>query len=115
MQHQPNLITSTVFHILLALRSDELHGYEIIKQIERDTDGNVRLLTGTLYGALKRLETEGLLAEAEGRPAADQDDERRRYYQLTVAGRAALGAELERYATALKLAQQANIMPARHA
>ena len=107
MQHQPFILTPTVFHILLALRDADRHGYQIMKQIEADTEGQIKLLTGTLYGALKRLLEEGLVAESSQRP--DQDDARRRYYQLTPKGKSALGLELDRYKLALLVARKAQI------
>ena len=84
------------FHILLALVDGQRHGYGIIRDVEARTDGAVRLGTGTLYTALARLEALALVDEPARRPAAPDDDERRKYYRLTPLGRAVLQAETER-------------------
>jgi DNA-binding PadR family transcriptional regulator len=74
-----------MFHVLLALAGDDLHGYAILKDVELRTDGEVKLSTGTLYGIIKRLLNDGLIAERRERPSAANDDERRRYYRLLAA------------------------------
>jgi len=61
------------FHILLALAGGPLHGYRIMKDVERDTGGEVTLEIGSLYRLLARLVTEGLMDDVEGA------DDRRRY------------------------------------
>jgi DNA-binding PadR family transcriptional regulator len=68
-----------------------MHGYAIMQAVETLTDGAVRIGPGTLYGALKRMVDDGLVAEVE-----EAADERRRPYQLTAAGRRAAAAELAR-------------------
>ena len=68
-----------MFHVLLALAGDDLHGYAILKEVDLRTNGKVRLSTGTLYGIIKRLLADGLVVERRTRPAEPQDDERRRY------------------------------------
>src|SRR4029077_1876545 len=75
-------LTPAMFHVLLALAGDDLHGYAILKEVELRTSGKVRLSTGTLYGIIKRLLNDGLIVELRSRPA-ETDDERRRYYRLT--------------------------------
>jgi DNA-binding PadR family transcriptional regulator len=84
------------FHVLLSLASQEQHGYGIMQEVLERTDGKVRLWPATLYGALKRLIDEELIAESEDRPAPDFDDARRRYYRLTKLGRRVLDAECHR-------------------
>ena len=78
------------FSILVALSLRPRHGYEIIQQVHEDTQGNVHLAAGTLYGTLDKLRKQKLIKEV-GEDAAD----RRRYYSLTDAGRKRLAAELE--------------------
>lgn len=85
-----------LFHILLALSEEELHGYGIMKAVEESTDKQIVLDPSPLYRRLKRLLEAGIVAESETRPAADQDDERRRYYRLTRFGRRVLSAEASR-------------------
>ena len=84
------------FHILLSLVVQEQHGYGIMQEVLERTDGGVKLWPATLYGTLKRLIDEGLIAESEERPAAELDDARRRYYKLTDLGRQVLDLESER-------------------
>lgn len=97
-------LTPPMFHVLLALAGDDLHGYAILKEVELRTGGEVRLSTGTLYGIIKRLLADGLIAELRARPAAANDDERRRYYRLAPAGRAVAAAEAERMEKVLAIA-----------
>jgi DNA-binding PadR family transcriptional regulator len=84
------------FHILLSLADQEQHGYGIMQEVLERTDGKVRLWPATLYGTLKRLIDEDLIAESDERPSAELDDARRRYYGLTKLGRRVLAAESER-------------------
>lgn len=84
------------FHILLCLVGQEQHGYGIMQEVLERTDGKVRLWPATLYGSLKKLIEEGLIAESDERPAADLDDARRRYYKLTGFGREVLDLESAR-------------------
>jgi DNA-binding PadR family transcriptional regulator len=91
-------LTPAIAHILLALADEDRHGYAIMQEVERITDGAVRMGPGTLYGTLKRMIASGLIEEAEERPDPALDDERRRYYMATPLGRAVLAAETERMA-----------------
>jgi DNA-binding PadR family transcriptional regulator len=105
-------LTPQQFHILLALTDGQLHGYAILQDIAGRTDGTLRMGTGTLYTALARLEALELVIEADRRPAAAHDDERRRYYALTASGRAVLQAETARLDALLKHARRKGITPA---
>ena len=84
------------FHVLLSLANQEQHGYGIMQEVLERTGGKVRLWPATLYGTLKRLMDEDLIAESDRRPAPDLDDARRRYYRLTKLGRRVLDAECRR-------------------
>ena len=84
------------FHVLLSLDHQEQHGYGIMQEVLERTGGKVRLWPATLYGTLKRLMDEDLIAESDRRPAPDLDDARRRYYRLTNLGRRVLHAECRR-------------------
>jgi DNA-binding PadR family transcriptional regulator len=86
-------LTPAMFHVLLALAGGEKHGYAILKEVAQQTSDEVRLSTGTLYGIIKRLLTGGWIVESRHRPAAELDDQRRRYYRLTDAGREVARAE----------------------
>ncbi len=83
------------FHILLALANGAQHGYAIRQAVEDRTDGAVRLWPATLYGSIRELSEHGVIEALEGEEDPD-DDQRRRYYRLTDAGRAVLSAEVER-------------------
>ena len=89
-------LTPALFHVLLALADGDKHGYAILKEVAEHTDGEVQLSTGTLYGIIKRLLSDGWIAEVRRRHALDNDDQRRRYYRLTDAGRKVAMAEAER-------------------
>jgi len=91
-------LTPAIGHILLALADAERHGYAIMQEVERITDGAVRMGPGTLYGTIKRMIASGLIEEADERPDPDLDDERRRYYRATPLGRGVLEAETSRMA-----------------
>lgn len=81
-------------HILLALASEDLHGYGIMQEVARQSDGQYRLGPGTLYDNLKRLMTQELVEESPRRPAGE--DTRRHYYRLTGLGRSVFSAEVAR-------------------
>ena len=89
-------LTPAMLQVLLALADGDKHGYAILKEVARRSDGKVKLRTGTLYTVLRRFETDGLVSEIEERPDPSLDDERRRYYRLTDRGRAVAVAETER-------------------
>ncbi|HEX9885258.1 MAG TPA: PadR family transcriptional regulator [Longimicrobiales bacterium] len=96
-----------VFQILLALEGGDMHGYAMLKEIEGATHGRMRLAPSPFYRKLKRLEEDGLVDEADERPASEVDDERRRYYRLSELGREVLSAEAMRL---VELAGRARIM-----
>ena len=99
-------LTHLSFQILLVLADEDRHGYGIIKEVARRTDGAIRPATGTLYAAVQRLMDDGVIEESPWRPdAPEEDDERRRYYRLTDFGRAVARAETARLAGVLAVAQ----------
>jgi DNA-binding PadR family transcriptional regulator len=106
--HEP--LTPAMFHVLLALAGDDLHGYAILKEVELRTGGKVKLSTGTLYGIIKRLLADGLIVERRARPTDANDDERRRYYRLTPQGREVAAAEAERMDEVLSIARARNLL-----
>jgi DNA-binding PadR family transcriptional regulator len=97
-------LTPPVFHILLALAEEERHGYGIMQDVARQTDGALQLGPGTLYGCLKRMLAAGLVEESDERPDLALDDERRRYYRMTALGKRAVRAEAQRLAGAVTVA-----------
>ena len=91
-QHDP--LTPALFHVLMALADGDKHGYGIMKEVDRQTSGDVQLSTGTLYGIIKRLLSTGWIKEVAG--PSKNDDPRRRYYRLTEEGRDMAVAEARR-------------------
>jgi DNA-binding PadR family transcriptional regulator len=103
-------LTPAVFHILLALADGEKHGYAIMKDVETQTSGQIKMGPGTLYGSIKRMLAGGLIEETDERPDPALDDERRRYYRLTIQGQTVVAAESRRLALAVKVAQQKKVL-----
>jgi DNA-binding PadR family transcriptional regulator len=101
-------LTPAVFHILLALAGGKLHGYAITKEVLRQTEGQVRMGPGTLYGTLQRLLDQGWISVSE---TPDEVDERRRYYRLTGLGKRALEEEVRRMDALVRTARAASIKP----
>ena len=104
-------LTPAVLHILLALSTEERHGYGIMKQVEAESRGKVKMGPGTLYGSIGRMMAAGLIRETAKRVDPAMDDERRIYYQLTGAGRKALSAELDRYREVVAVAREKHVSP----
>jgi len=111
LEHLP--LTAAVFHILLALSESDKHGYAVIVDVRDRTAGEVRLGTGTLYTAIKRLLERGLIEDTDA-PAdeADEREERRRYYTLTELGLAVVQAEAERLERLVGIARERELLPA---
>lgn len=93
------------YQILLVLVDTERHGYGMVKEIDRQTGGRIRLEPGNLYRSVRRLIRQGLIAESGRRPAPESDDERRRYYRITEHGRAVLTAETSRLRDVVAVAE----------
>jgi DNA-binding PadR family transcriptional regulator len=106
--HSPDLplpLTPAMFHVLAAMADGEKHGYAILKDVAEQTQGEVRLSAGTLYGIIKRLLAEGMIVESSERPAPELDDSRRRYYRLSDWGRKVAVAEAERMEKLIAMAR----------
>ncbi len=88
-------LPSASLHIVLALLDGELHGYALMRRVAELSDGAVKMGPGTLYGTLNRLVDDGLIEETTDRVPRD-DNERRRYYELTTSGRTVAVEELVR-------------------
>lgn len=101
----------TTFHILLSLTDEDRHGYAIILEVARRTQGELKLSAGTLYRSIQRMLESGLIIETRNRPAPEIDDERRRYYRITPLGRAAAEAEAGRLRDLLKMARMCGVAP----
>jgi DNA-binding PadR family transcriptional regulator len=103
-------LPSAAFHILLALAGEDRHGYAIMRQVEQQTGGRVRLGPGTLYSSLKSLLEAGLIEELDDRPDESGTGERRRYYHLTSAGLKIARSEAEKLAETLRVARAKRIL-----
>ena len=87
-------LSVAALHILLALASEDRHGYGIMREIARQSDDRYKLGPGTLYDNLQKLLDEGIVEERAARSA--DDDPRRRYYRLSRFGRGLLSTEIGR-------------------
>ncbi|MGA8150003.1 MAG: helix-turn-helix transcriptional regulator [Terriglobales bacterium] len=85
-------LTEPVLLILLSLMEQPRHGYSILKDVERMSDGRVTLSTGTLYGAIHRLLAHGWVERFK----EDESPRDRQAYRLTNRGRRNLQAEVDR-------------------
>jgi DNA-binding PadR family transcriptional regulator len=98
-------LTPLSMAILLALAERDLHGYALLEEVEAQTGGSLSPGTGTLYSALERLADEQLIVESPDLPTPDED-QRRRYFRITPAGRAAAVAESRRMAHVIQIARE---------
>lgn len=103
-------LPSAAFQILLSLADADLHGYGIMRQVEEQTNGRVRLGPGTLYSSIQAMLEEGLIEEVNGNSAHETGQERRRYYRLTSSGRKLARTEAERLAELLRVARAKKIL-----
>jgi DNA-binding PadR family transcriptional regulator len=103
-------LPSAAFHILLSLADEDRHGYGIMRQVEQQTDGRMRLGPGTLYSSIQALLEEGLIQEVDVREESEPSRERRRYYRLTSAGRKVARAEAEKLAGVLRVARAKKLL-----
>jgi len=102
-------LPSAAFQILLALAGEDLHGYGVMRQVEEQTDGRVRLGPGTLYSSIQTLLEAKLIEEVDARADAKLGHERRRYYRLTAGGRKLARSEADRLADLLRVARAKKI------
>jgi len=109
----PQPVTPAIFHILLALADGESHGYGIMRDVERITNGGTRLGPGTLYRSIQRMLIDGLIEELAIALDDESDDDRRRYYRLTDKGVAVARAEGERLADLVEVARQRGLIAPR--
>lgn len=103
-------LSPPVYHVLLALGSDALHGYAIMQAFADKTAGEEVLLPGTLYATIARMVDAGLIEEL-AEPPADSSDKRRRYYRVTELGRAVARAESDRLQRLLAVARREKLAP----
>jgi len=109
-----NPLPAAAFHIMVSLADEDLHGYEIMRRVEEQTGGRTRLGPGTLYSSIQALAEAGFIAEVSASTDARLNDERRRYYRLTAAGRKVSREEAERLADLLRVARAKKILRGEH-
>jgi DNA-binding PadR family transcriptional regulator len=93
-------LSTATLHILLSLAGEELHGYAIMQEVQRQSEGKYKLGPGTLYDNLQKMIEKKLVEELGQKPG--DDDPRRRYYRLTSLGRGVLAAEISRLDTVVR-------------
>jgi len=103
-------LTPAVFHIMLALAEGECHGYGIMLEVDRMTEGQLHIGPGTLYRSIQRMLLDGLIVERKESVEREVDDERRRYYRLTERGMAVARAEAERLNALVKAAKKRGLL-----
>jgi DNA-binding PadR family transcriptional regulator len=103
-------LPSAAFQILLSLADEDLHGYAIMRQVEEQTGGRMRLGPGTLYSSIQALLEGKCIEELDQRKEATPGEERRRYYRLTASGRKVARSEAERLADLLRVARAKDIL-----
>src|ERR1019366_1491100 len=94
-------LTPAVFHVLLALSTGPMHGYAIMLETKKLSEGSFRMGPATLYSTIQRLDSLHLIDET---PGFSEEDSRRRYYELTGAGHQLLEAEVQRMNAAVRMA-----------
>ena len=112
-QHSPEHhlpLSVPVHQILLSMAESDRHGYAIIQDIRERTDGEVVLTASTLYGALSRMLTHGMIAEVPG-DEPETGGAPRRTYRITDYGRDVARAEASRLARALDQARSRGLGP----
>ena len=97
--------------VLFALATDDRHGYGIVKDVERQSSGRVRIDPANLYRAIKRMIATGLVEEAEARPTDEVGEQRRRYYKITPLGREVVRLEATRLAELTAAARSRRLIP----
>src|SRR5262245_58750635 len=94
------------YHILLSLSAGDRHGLAIARDVRESSQARIRLWPATLYGSLEELLDAGWIEEIEDTSRRPDASERKRYYGITRAGRAAFEAETRRLSDLVRLARQ---------
>jgi DNA-binding PadR family transcriptional regulator len=92
----PESLRPIEFEILLVLSGGDAHGSAIIQEAEARSQGSFRIGAGTLYRALSRLSSAGLIRPSDRLPVDDQEDQRRRFFSITSTGREVAAREARR-------------------
>src|SRR4051812_35911504 len=96
---------------MLALAHGPRHGYALMPEVEKLTNGRLQLGPGTLYRSIQRMLVDGLIEELDYPYDVTSEDERRRYYRLTKLGKQVAHAEAERLAAVVDAAIERGFLP----
>jgi DNA-binding PadR family transcriptional regulator len=89
-----------VFQVLLALTDEKRHGWSLVREVQQ-RGGFARIMPGNFYRTLRTMLADGLIAESDTRTDQRDDDERRRYFEVTRLGEAVATAEALRLEAAV--------------
>lgn len=92
----PKPLSAVAVLVLSSLAESSRHAYALKRDVRDRSGGDVAPGATSLYRTVWQLLDDGLIAESDDRPAPQHDDERRRYFEITPAGRKTLSAELAR-------------------
>ncbi len=106
-QRPASPLSPPVYHVLLALGGEELHGYAIMQRFEELLAGTDQLLPGTLYATLARMVESGLIEEARARSGDESGGPPRRHYRVTSRGKVVAQQETERMRRLVAVARKA--------
>lgn len=106
-------VAGTVVYVLLALADRPRYGLDIVREVDRQTGGAIRLGPGTLYNAVGRMLTDGVIEECDAPPGSDESRSgpERKYYRITESGRDVLEAEAMRLARIVDTARLKAVLP----
>src|SRR6267378_5136326 len=104
-------LTPAVFFILFALADGDKHGYAIMQETTKLSEGRFRMGPGTLYTTIQRLLELSLIEETENASGQSDHESRRRYYKLTRTGKAVLAADISRMESVVRLARDKKLVP----
>jgi DNA-binding PadR family transcriptional regulator len=96
-------LSPATLHILLSLAGEDRHGYGIMQEVARQSEGQYKLGPGTLYDNLQKMMDHGMVESAP--PRSEDDDPRRRYYRMTRLGKGVLSAEIVRLESVVREAR----------
>lgn len=83
-------LTECYFYILLCLYNAPNHGYGIMQETDKFSNGRVKIGSGTMYGAVSNMMKKGWIVEIQ---SMNPEDNRKRQYQITTTGREVLEQE----------------------
>jgi DNA-binding PadR family transcriptional regulator len=106
-------LTPPVFSVLLTLGTRAMHGYAMMQELERRTEGREILLPGSLYATIARMLEDGLIQEVPAPKSEETTDKRRRFYKVTELGRAVARAEVTPLDRLLELAREQKLIRSR--